>query len=266
MAGAELCFESGGGRSVLTRQYVPYPFHITRPFYLDRARPDLATLYLQSSSGGLYSGERLTLDLRVGPGAAAQVTSQASTVVHDCRGQPALQSTSLCLEAGSFVAHTPEPAILLPGAALDSRLAVTLWPGAAGVVTDGVLAHDPTGAGRGFDSLMVENRIQAPDGTLLLCDRQAVSGALLQSAMGGYRCLGSALIFGPGSAALAGAEIEARLDALGCHAGASLLPGGLGLGIRLLAPEGDCFRKGLSLIFDLAFEALVGQIPAPRRK
>ena len=44
---ASLQFSKGGGRTVLTRQRIPYPFHATRPFYLDQARPDLATLYLQ---------------------------------------------------------------------------------------------------------------------------------------------------------------------------------------------------------------------------
>jgi hypothetical protein len=36
---ASLQFSKGGGRTVLTRQRIPYPFHATRPFYLDqRAR------------------------------------------------------------------------------------------------------------------------------------------------------------------------------------------------------------------------------------
>ena len=74
---------------MLLRQHVPYPFHVTRPFYLDAQRPDLATLYLQSSSGGVYGGDDLSLTLDIRAGAAAQVTTQAATIVHDCRGSPA---------------------------------------------------------------------------------------------------------------------------------------------------------------------------------
>ena len=44
-----LAAELAGGRTILRRQHVGYPFHITRPFQLDRMRPDLATLYLQST-------------------------------------------------------------------------------------------------------------------------------------------------------------------------------------------------------------------------
>ncbi len=82
---AEVCWfaELAGGRTMLRRQHVGYPFHITRAFHLDRMRPDLATLYLQSTSGGLYAADRLELDLTVGAGAALHLTTQASTVVHD---------------------------------------------------------------------------------------------------------------------------------------------------------------------------------------
>jgi urease accessory protein len=36
-----------GGGTILRRQHIGYPLHVTRAFYLDRARADLATLYLQ---------------------------------------------------------------------------------------------------------------------------------------------------------------------------------------------------------------------------
>jgi urease accessory protein len=58
---ASLCFSRGGGRTVLARQRLPYPFHATRTFHLDQARPDLATLYLQSAAGGLYSPSHSSL-------------------------------------------------------------------------------------------------------------------------------------------------------------------------------------------------------------
>src|SRR3981081_435948 len=79
-AEALLVAELAGGRTVLRRQHVGYPFHVTRAFQLDRMRPDLATLYLQSASGGLYAADRLTLDLAVGAGSALNPTTQTPTV------------------------------------------------------------------------------------------------------------------------------------------------------------------------------------------
>ena len=79
---AELHFAFRGGRTVLAHQHVPYPFHVTRAFHLDRARPDLATLYLQSASGGLYRGDQLVLDIDVAPGVGphAETSSSGSPV------------------------------------------------------------------------------------------------------------------------------------------------------------------------------------------
>lgn len=266
MSAARLRFEVGGGRSMVARQHVPYPFHVTRPFYFDDGRPDIATLYLQSSSGGLYSGEDLTLGLEVGAGAAVHVTTQASTVVHDGRGRPTRSLVDIEIGDGGFLAYTPDPMILLPGAGLESEVAVTLAPGARGLVADGVLAHDPRGGVAMFDRLVTACRIRDGYGRLLLQDRQVVEGSLSPAALGGYRCLGNAVIFGPDSLALDAAGLEGALDSVGCLAGVSALPGELGLGIRLLAADGDSFRRGLDLIFAAAFGALIGQAPGRRRK
>ena len=64
---ASLVFARGGGTTVLSRQVVPYPFHITRAFRMHPESPDLATLYLQSASGGLYAADHLTLDIAARP-------------------------------------------------------------------------------------------------------------------------------------------------------------------------------------------------------
>src|SRR5438552_3271126 len=90
---ARLRFAVGGGRTILAHQRIAYPLHVTRPFHLDALRQDLATLYLQSASGGLYAGDRLGLAIEVMPGAAVHVTTPASTIVHDTRGTRAAQTT-----------------------------------------------------------------------------------------------------------------------------------------------------------------------------
>src|SRR5204862_28241 len=74
------------GRTFISRQYFAYPFHVCRPFYHDAALPGLATLYVQSCSGGLYENDRLMVDLEAAPLTEAHVTSQASTIVHGMNG------------------------------------------------------------------------------------------------------------------------------------------------------------------------------------
>ena len=83
---------------------IAHKVRITRPFYLDPLRPDLATLYLQSSSGGIYAGEHLQLAIEVLDQAAVHVTTPAATLVHDSRGCAAALTTRLRVAANAFLA------------------------------------------------------------------------------------------------------------------------------------------------------------------
>ncbi|MSO70249.1 MAG: urease accessory protein UreD, partial [Alphaproteobacteria bacterium] len=69
-------------RTHMARNYAAYPYHVTRPLYFDAGWPELPTLLLQSASGGLFQGDRLSLEVSVGAGAAVQITTQSATKVH----------------------------------------------------------------------------------------------------------------------------------------------------------------------------------------
>ena len=267
---AELVFARGGGRSALVRQTVPYPFHVTRPFALDAARPDLATLYLQSASGGVYRGDRLDLRLTVKAGALAHVTSQAATVVHDTGAAPARQSVAVDVGDGAFAALTLDPLVMFPGAALDLATEVRLGDGAVAIVADGVAWHDYAGLDRPFDRLAAETRVVGPGGATLVVDRSAVLGAELigpRSLLGpDCAAYGSALLLGPAAQLPDAAAVEAALDAVSCRAGAGGLPNDAGLGVRMVAANGGAITRGIEALFDLAVEAALGFSPARRRK
>jgi len=266
---AELAFVRGGGRTVLARQRVPYPFHITRPFALDRDLPDMATIYLQSASGGLYRGDRLHLDIRAGTGAMAHLTSQAATVVHRTPGAPARLLTSINVGDGAFLALTNDPFILFPEAAFISAMEVTLAANARAIVSDGFATHDPEGLGRPFERLETRVRIADESGRLVATDRGTISGtgfAGPNSPLGPYRAMGNMLVLGPRQSDIDPHELTAALDALGCCVGVSDLPNGGGLVLRCLAVDGGQLARGMDRLFTLAFNALIGQSPARRRK
>lgn len=267
---AELVFARGGGRSALVRQVSPYPFHTTRPFALDRARPDLATLYLQSASGGVYRGDVLDLAFTVKDGAAAHVTSQAATVVHDTGAARARQTTDMTVGAGAFGALTLDPLILFPGAELTTNVAVRLGESALAILADGVAWHDFAGRDRPFRALTSEVAIHGPDGRLLVLDRSMVDGAdlvgpasLLGVGMGAY---GSAMLLGPAEKLPSADALEQALESVGCRAGASPLPNGAGIGVRMLAANGGRIATGVETLFNVGVEAMLGFAPARRRK
>ncbi|WP_237479363.1 urease accessory protein UreD [Lichenibacterium dinghuense] len=266
---AELGFAVGGGRTFLARQRVPYPFHATRPHHLGAGRPDLATLVLQSASGGLFGGDRLDLVVTANAGAAAHVTSQAATVVHSARGDGSVVANRIEARDGAMLSVTTDPYVLFPEAQLSVATEIVLAPTATVVVADGFATHDPAGRGSPPRRLSTRCRVLSEDGSLLVDDACELDGTALfgpGSVLGPHAAFGSVLVLGAAAGRLDPAAVEARLDALGALAGASPLPNGAGLGIRILAKQGGVLARALDDAHAAAFAATFGAEPSGRRR
>jgi urease accessory protein len=268
-AQALLMAELAGGRTIFRRQRVVYPFHVTRPFYLDRLRPELATLYLQSSSGGLYAGDRLTLDLVVGASAALNLTTQAATVVHHGRESGSVQQQSIKVGEGAFCAVISDPYVLFPHARLSIATTAEVARSGTLIIADGFAIHDPHGHGDPFAHYTSSVRIMRPDGALLVSDQGSLQGDQANARfgpLGGMRAAGSMLIIAePGRIADIQA-IENAVEDSGCLAGVTPAPNGAGLAIRLLAPDGGALGRGISAAFHVAGNAALGITLARHRK
>jgi urease accessory protein len=265
----QLRFALGGGRTVLAHQHLPYPLHVTRPFYLDSPRPQLATLYLQSASGGLYRGDRIALRIDLEPGAAAHVTTQASTIVHDTRGIPAVHLTRIVIARDALAVVTPDPFVMFPGAAVVAQTEIAMAPTATLISAEGLFHHDPSGQSRAFDCFSSETIVRDLDGTVLALERGAIAGHTFlgrASPLGRFRAAGVVLFCGRGADRLHPGSAEASLSTLGCFAGATATPNAAGLVLRILASDGGQLARGLEAAISLAFEAALGTPPARRRK
>ena len=266
---ATLQFHRGGGRTVLAHQHVPYPFHATRPFYLDRKRPEIATLYLQSASGGLYRGDDVALSIVAGPHAAVHVTTQAATIVHKTHKRAVAQTTRIAIGEHSFVAMTPDPLVLFPGAEICCTTEVTLAAAGCAILTDSLAHHDPQGTARPFERYSNAIIVRNESGRVFLCDRGSLAGELMlgpASPLGPFRAVGTLLVLGRGAQRCDADVLEGRLTDVGCVAGISKLPNDAGIGGRVLAANGGTLARGLEAAFAIAFEALIGVPPAHRRK
>jgi urease accessory protein len=261
---ARLQFRALGGRTHLARQFTPHPFHITRPFHHPGDAGGMATLYLQSSSGGVYSGDDLSLDITVEAGARAHVTTQASTIVHDARGrQGVAQTVTLTLAQGARLDYLPDPAILMSGAKLRNRVTLHLDDGAQAILGDAQLAHDPDGDGRPFAWLENEIEIIGPEGTRLL-DRFDLAGADWPARTGGFACSGMMIVAG---GADAGAAMHHAAEAVPqTYAGLSVFNDRDIALIRFLASDGAALSRAMAATWRAAATALDGQPPAARRK
>jgi urease accessory protein len=266
-AEAYLAAEFAGGRTMLRRQHVGYPLHVTKGFYLDPVRPDLLTLYIQSASGGLYAADRLKLDVEVGPRAALHLTTQAATVVHDGRDTASTQQLRVSVGEGAFCAMTSDPYVLFPGANLVLDTVVVVADDAVLLLADGMAVHDPRGAGRSFAHYAGRQRVLRPDGRLLLQDAGRIAGhALPNGPLGTMAAAANALIIAPPGKLPPVESLMQAADQCGCIAGASEAPNQAGLVLRMLAPDGGVLARGIEAAFHVAGRAALGVELARRRK
>ena len=265
----ELALLRHGARTAIGRQFVSYPFHLTRPFALDRAIPSLLTIYQQSSSGGLYRGERLACRYDVGPHAAAHVTTQAATIVHDCHGQQASLAADIALDEGAFFALTPDPLVLFPGASCTSRIDAHLAPGSVLLLADAFALHDPEGLSRPFAHLASDVAVRDAAGRLLVRDCFHITGdALLGSAspIGDWHVVSSYLLLGASDRLPTADNLSVLLSETRAAVGISALSQGAGWSVRCLSADAVAARRVGDLLFSICVNSAFGSVPTPRRK
>lgn len=262
----------GDGRTYLDRQFAGYPFHVCRPHYFPHDVPGMATLYVQSSAGGLYQEDAHDIEIVGNDWTRAHVTTQASTIVHGMERGAAVQRTTVTAGPGSHVEVVPDPLILFPAASLSTTLTARVHDTATAVIAESFLMHDPDSADAAFDSFQAEAVIGDWDGTTLAVDRFRISGrdvvAATPGITGAARAQGLLMIVGRGTdqsgliAALR-ADLGVQEDAFG---GVSELPNGAGVSVRLLAPDGAALRAAMLAAWASASETLTGVRPLLRRK
>ena len=267
----------GGGRTYLDRQFASYPFHVCRPHYFPHDAPGMATLYLQSSAGGLYQEDAHDIEIAANDGACAHVTTQASTIVHSMERGGATQRTTIAVGPGCHVEAVPDALILFPDARLTTGLTVRVHELATAIVGESFLMHDPDASDPNTDigsfaTYKANTVVEDWDGARVAADRFRISGrdvlAATPGITGGTRAQGLLMVLQRGKnlpqlIESLRAELTQRDDVL---AGVSEMPNRAGAWVRMLAPDGATLRAGMLAAWASASESLTGVRPVPRRK
>jgi urease accessory protein len=270
---AELVFSRDPvGRTYVSRQYMPYPFHICRPHYIERDPLGMATLYVQSCSAGLLQHDDLRTSIVVESDAQVHCTTATPTIVHSMEEGRARQEVRLEAFPESLAEYLPEPLILFPGSRLRSALHVSAHEGSSVIAGESFLLHDYSGADGVFDWFESEILIQRPGGRALARDRFRLTGDLFQGRQPGvngeFVAQGSLVVLAAGrfAEAVIGAIRDEVASSANVYAGVSALRDRCGVWTRLLAPDGLALRTAMVAGWVAARKVLTGLSPAPRRK
>ena len=205
-----LHFEKVRGTTVLTQSIAASPLRLLHPKNSGRA----AWVYAATYGGGLLGGDAIALDVNVGPGASAMLSTQASTKVYRA-DTPASQRLHVHVADGSLLVLLPDPVTPFASSQYVQEQQIALAGSANLIAIDWMTAGRMSAGERWqFTSyasrtwLRRDGRVVLHDATRLTPDDGDVSGRL-----GRFNCLAWAVVIGPALRAaalhLAGALGEA---------------------------------------------------------
>jgi len=260
-------FEQRGDRTILAELDRRAPYMAQRALYPDPAMPDQAWLFMITTSGCVLQGDRLALEVTLGPGARAHVTTQSATKIHSMDANYAVQTQSITLADGAYLEFLPEPLIPHRRARFLSETRMTIAPTATAlygeIVQPGRKHHHPDEAfGATLLSLAVE--AERPGGDVLFSEKLVVDPARRPvrqtGVMGSFDVLGNVVLLTPKDVAeRVHARIEAEVDLTqGLAFGSCRLPNEAGLIFKALGRETAQVKAKVREFWTIAREEATG--------
>jgi urease accessory protein len=268
-----LRFERRDDRTILANLERRAPYMVQRPLYCDQAMPDLAHVFLITTTGCLLQGDRLTLDIALGPRAQAHITSQSATKIHAMDANYAAQAQAISLEDEAYLEFLPDPVIPHRHARFLSDTQICVAPSAtllfSEIVQPGRKHHHPDEC-FGATVISISTAAARPGGRRLFVERLLIEPqryAMRQTGvMGPFDVLGNVVLCTPKDKADRIQErVAADVDlADGVAFGACRLPHDAGLIYKVLGRETAQVKAKVRELWAVVREEVIGvSIPPP---
>lgn len=261
-----LGFEHRRGRTGLVTMERQAPLLVQRPLYWDESVPDMACLMIIHSSGSVLQGDRFEVRIDVGAGARAHVTTQAATKVHQMDANYAAQVQEVTVASGGYLEYLPGLTIPHRHARYVTDTRVTIPTDATMLLSETVMPgrkYHGDGELFAYDVLSSAVRVQRPDGRRLFTEKLLVEpprrDVRAVGVMGGFDVFGTVY-------ALTGTETAERVlartppsyepDAV--VSGATRLPNGAGVVLRVLGMESGPVRERMRAFWDVVRQETLG--------
>lgn len=262
-----LDFERRGGATVVARSRSTLPLQVLAPMALG---DPAAVVSVLNPTGGLVGGDRLAIDVTVGPAAHACLTTPSATKVYRTEGEPAQQDVTLRLEASAVCEWVPDHTIPFAGSAFRQRIAVDVGEGARLILVD-AFAAGRVARGEAWSFRLLDSEVTVRDAKgWLLRDRFVLEnpGPLAPGQLGAAegRPYFASLVVVADDVDAFRREVSERFPpagALAVAAGALARGGAL---VRCLAPTAPALLDALDLLWATARRRILGLPPLALRK
>lgn len=263
-----LAFERRGDRTLLTDLYRQAPLLAQRALYWDPAMPEMACVFIISTSGGMLQGDRYRLDVTLGECAQVHLTTQAANKIQEMDANYAVQFQDITLAENAYLEYLPEPTIPYRHSRFVSQTAITL-PESATVLYAEILLPGRKYYRNGelFEYDLFSSTVQGarPGGSDLFVEKYIVEPARFsvgqRGLLGNFHVLGNALLLTSPERARRIAEqvLPTWNDTLPLVAGANRLPNDAGLSYKVLGMETEVVRAHLRQLVAVVRAEVVGR-------
>ncbi|MEP7351849.1 MAG: urease accessory protein UreD [Acidobacteriota bacterium] len=271
-----LRFEAQGSRTRMSVDTQEPPWKVLRAFEQSNGG---ALVHLHNVSGGILSGDRLSLRLHVGSGAVAQVTTTGATRLYRHRelSSDSEQDLSITVAEGGLLEYLPDALIPFRGSRHSQRTVVNLADGATFFWWETVApGRQAMGESFAFDRLQIQTEVRSHLRPVVLENfvlQPDVSSLRSASRMGEYSHTATFYAVQVGRPA---AELRQLESLLAEQAHAVSHPGVTIWGASALAADGVVVRglsatarelsATLARFWNTARQFLTGESPIPPRK
>lgn len=268
-----LRFEARPGRSILAFSERRAPLLVQRALYCDEGLPEMPVVYIITNSGGILQGDRYLQEFAVARGAAAHLTTQAATKIHEMDANHATLDQTIDLEDDAYLEYLPDPVIPFRHARFLTRTRIRIAPTATLLYSEILIAgrlHYQSGESFAFDVFSSTVSAAGDHGRELFVEKFVIeparSPASALGVMGDFQVFGNVLLLTPPRHADAIQEQtppEWNPEA-GYVAGASRLPNDAGLLYKVLGHDSTAVRRKVREFWSRVRPQVTGRpVPPP---
>lgn len=264
-----LGFALRNGRSELIDLYRVAPLLVQQALYWDEAMPELPICPIISIGGGMLQGDRYLIEVSVGPGASALVTSQSANRIHRMDANYASQRQVLAVGEGAYLEYLPDVTIPYRGSRFINQTELTVAEDATVLYGEMMMTgrkHHSADERFGFDLLSMAVSVCRPGGAALFAEKLLVEKGDetvdFATVMRGFDAFANILcVTPPETAARIRARYEGHFPTEGARAlsGLSRLPNGAGLMLRVVGLESHDLRREVRRFWRIVREEARGR-------
>jgi urease accessory protein len=261
----KLEFASRDGVTGIVSRYQQAPLQVQKVLHPHMAHPGMARVYVVSVTGGIVQGDRLHTEIVARDGAQVHLTTPAATKIYRSPASPASHRVRIWAGAGTYVEYLPGPFIPFRGARFLEDVTLVVHP-LATLVYGGILSPGRVAMGESHAYDLYSSRVAAEgeDGVLAFLDVMHLTPATISpkrpGLLGKFDVVGTVHLL---TGRVPASELSKRLHSLlqereDILAGASELPSGCGVTVRVLGPRVESVAAAIQTVVTVARATILG--------